>query len=257
MRHVEPIPAFHDNYIWAVHDTRHAIFVDPGEAAPIVAWLQARRIAPLAVLITHHHHDHTGGVAALLDQFPGLPVHGPAEASPLVNSSLCGGEVIHFPEMDLDFEVLAVPGHTLGHLAYHGGGHLFCGDTLFSCGCGRLFEGEATEMHASLQILAALPAATQVCCAHEYTLANLAFALSVEPDNPALLAWQASASHLRARGEPTLPVRLADEQNRNPFLRCNETTVRDYAEREAGKQLASGAAVFAALRAAKDHFRAC
>jgi hydroxyacylglutathione hydrolase len=249
----EPIPAFRDNYIWALHAGRAVAFVDPGDAGPILAWLGDRRLTPVAILVSHHHADHTGGVAELTRRWP-MPVYGPAEAGPLVDHPLADGEVCHLPELAAAFQVLAVPGHTLGHLAYLGHGYLFCGDALFSCGCGRVFEGSPAMMHASLQRLAALPADTQVCCAHEYTLANLAFARHVDPDNPHLDAWQEAALALRRAGRPTLPVSLGEERERNPFLRCADPAFRRQLETRLGLSLPDGVAAFAELRAAKNNF---
>jgi len=250
---IEPIPAFRDNYIWALRHGEAVAFVDPGEAEPILAWLADRRLRPSAILITHHHSDHTGGVAELLARWP-LPVYGPTEAAPLVDHPLAEGDICRLPELQAEFRVLAVPGHTLGHLAYLGHGHLFCGDALFSCGCGRVFEGTPAMMHASLMRLAALPAETRVCCAHEYTLANLAFAREIDPDNVVLESWQTTALALRKSGRPTLPVSLGDERRRNPFLRCDDPAFRRQAELSLGTRLPDAVAAFAALREAKNHY---
>ncbi len=226
MTTIEAIPALRDNYIWAIHDGRHVAFVDPGDGDAIVAWLNHHRMRPVALLITHHHADHCAAAAALRRQYT-IPAWGPAEAGDAVDRVLQGGETLLLPGLETRFEVLATPGHTLGHLAYHGEGALFCGDTLFSCGCGRLFEGSPATMHASLTRLSCLPADTRLYCAHEYTLANLEFARTIDPDNPDLVAWAETAARLRAAGQPTLPVRLADECRRNPFLRCSSDVVRE------------------------------
>jgi len=251
--HLEPIPAFEDNYIWAVHNGKHALFVDPGEAEPILAWLEDRRLAPAAILVTHHHRDHCGGLKAILARHP-VPVFGPAgEKIAGVDHPVGDGMQCRIPELDLEFEVLDIPGHTPGHVAYYGYNWLFCGDTIFSCGCGRVFGGTLSDLHASLTRLAALPPQTDVCCAHEYTLDNIRFALQVEPDNPDLLGWLEEARKLRTAGLPTLPVKLGDELKRNPFLRCGLASVRARVERLDGHSLpADPAQVFAAMRVAKD-----
>lgn len=250
---VEPIPAFRDNYIWACHNGKHVVFVDPGDAGPILAWLADQRLKPVAILVTHHHADHLGGVSELLRHHP-MPVYGPREAAPAVDHYLVGGERLNIHEIGAEFEVMAVPGHTLGHLAYLASGHLFCGDALFSCGCGRIFEGTPAMMHDSLSRLAGLPPDTRIHCAHEYTLANLAFASDVDPDNPQVQAWEEEARVLRRSGQPTLPVTLADELRRNPFLRCADADFRQRLEIRLGMSLPTTESAFASLRAAKDHY---
>lgn len=254
MLEVIPLPALRDNYIWLLHDGRGAVAVDPGEAGPILSWLEARHMPLAAILITHHHADHVGGVAELVSAYA-CPVYGPEslDLGLRVNPVADGGQVsLEHPELRLD--VLAVPGHTRDHLAYFGHGHLFCGDTLFSCGCGRLFEGTPAQMLHSLRRLAALPGETQVCCAHEYTLANTAFARTVDPDNPELKAWAAEAARLRAAGRPTLPVRLARERQLNPFLRCDQAAIQAAVRHQSGHSPQDEVQTFAALRAMKDHF---
>jgi len=254
MTTIEAIPALRDNYIWAIHDDRHVAFIDPGDAAPIVAWLAHRRMRPVALLVTHHHADHCAAAPTLCQAYA-IPCWGPAEAGAAIDHELHGGEVLNLPGLALRVEVLACPGHTLGHLAYFSAGHLFCGDTLFSCGCGRLFEGSPADMHASLMRLCRLPGDTRVCCAHEYTLANIEFARSIDPDTPDLARWAEAAIRLRAAGRPTLPVRLDEECRRNPFLRCNEATLR---ARVLGPDETPDAIdaveTFARLRALKDRF---
>lgn len=256
MLHLEPIPSFEDNYIWAVHDGTSAALVDPGEAGPVLDWLQRRRLEPVALLLTHHHGDHCGGVAELLAR-QRLDVFGPdRDQIAGVDHPLVDGDLCRIPALGLEFAVLGIPGHTLGHLAYHGHGWLFCGDALFSCGCGKVFEGTPAMLHASLQRLGQLPADTLVCCAHEYTLANLRFALAIDPDNPRLLGWREQAARLRREGRPTLPVTLADELGRNPFLRCHAPGVRRGVEAMAGRPSAPDAAtLFADLRQLKNTFR--
>ncbi len=252
MLKVLPIPALRDNYIWVIHDERAAAVVDPGEAEPIVAWLAARGMRLWAILITHHHGDHVGGVATLAALY-GCPVYGPGDEGIVAVSRPVGDDdQIELTTPAARFRVISVPGHTRGHVAYFGHGHLFCGDTLFSCGCGRLFEGTARQMYRSLMRLAALPEDTRVCCAHEYTLANIAFAREVDPTNRELAAWAEEALQLRKAARPTLPVRLGRELRVNPFLRCEAPELRLAAERWSGRSLQDPAEVFATLREMKN-----
>ena len=254
MLKVEALPSFRDNYIWAITDGRHSVLVDPGEAGPVMTWLKATNITPAALLITHHHADHCGGVADLTMNRP-LPVYGPAaKAIPGVTHPVAEGDTVAIPALGLDLQVLATPGHTRGHVCYHGDGRLFAGDTLFSCGCGRLFEGTAEQMHASLSRLAGLPGETRLHCAHEYTLANLAFALELEPEHPALLARRQEAADLRKSGRPTLPSNLASERASNPFLRCHEPALAQALGDYLGRSIPPGLPCFTALRALKDTF---
>lgn len=252
-----PIPAFTDNYIWALHNGQQAWVVDPGDAAPVQAWLAEQGLALAGILLTHHHADHTGGVDALR-QSTGAPVHGPAyEVLPEPVERLSAGQSVSV--LGHRFDVLEVPGHTAGHIAYfctnwNGAPLLFCGDTLFSAGCGRLFEGTPAQMLDSLDRLAALPANTRVCCTHEYTLSNLRFALAVEPDNAALQAHAAHCQQLRANGQPTLPSTLALERAINPFLRSREPAVIQAIQQQA-PETTEPVALFAALRRWKDGFR--
>lgn len=223
-----PLPAFDDNYIWMLHDGHSALVVDPGDAQPVLDALQREGLQLLGILVTHHHGDHTGGVDVLRN-FTGASVFGPAnERMPEPLQRLNGGDSVQL--LGLDFKVMDVPGHTAGHIAYFTKvpgeeALLFCGDTLFSGGCGRLFEGTAQQMLASLEMLAALPGATRVCCTHEYTLSNLKFAVEVEPDNQQLLAYQAKCLALRAQGTPTLPSTIETERQINPFLRSEQPTI--------------------------------
>ena len=251
---VEPIPAFNDNYLWLLVHGPDAAVVDPGDAGPVLQRLRQRNLGLRAILVTHHHGDHVGGVAALAAA-TGARVFGPrSEPIPAREVALAGGERIDV--LGAQFDVLAVPGHTLGHVAYHAPAlrMLFCGDTLFAAGCGRLFEGTAAQMATSLAALAALPADTRVFCAHEYTLSNLRFALAVEPGNEALRERHRACAALRERGEPTVPSTIADELATNPFLRCDVAAVRRAAEARAGRPLPATEAVFAALREWKNAF---
>ena len=256
---LQPVPAFQDNYIWLLHDGQHAWVVDPGDAGPVRAALQEQGLILAGILLTHHHHDHTGGVAELVAA-NGAAVFGPVgEVLPEPVTRV--GEGYRLQVLGQDFEVIAVPGHTAGHVAYFGnhvpgGPLLFCGDTLFSGGCGRLFEGTAAQMQASLDQLAALPDDTRVCCAHEYTLANLKFARAVEPGNGELLHYSAQCETLRAQGLPTLPSRMALERAINPFLRTRVPTVAAAAAGFApSTDTRDAVAVLAALREWKNGFR--
>ena len=252
------LPAFTDNYIWMLHDGRQAVVVDPGESAPVVAALDARQLTLAAILVTHHHGDHVGGVDALRSRLHG-PVYGPKrERIPQPYSPLIDGDGVDV--LGMRFEVIDVPGHTSGHIAYFSAATgadapiLFCGDTLFSGGCGRLFEGTPAEMHHSLSRLAALPGATRVCCAHEYTLSNLEFARAVEPVNADLVAYTTWCEAQRAKGLPTLPASIARERQVNPFLRCDAPAVAKSA-RAHGADSDEPVAVLTALRQWKNDFR--
>lgn len=249
--------AFEDNYIWLVRGPipNRVAIVDPGDAAPVIERLERENLAPAAILCTHHHWDHTGGVKDLVARYD-VPVYGPeAEDIPAVTYRVKESDHIAPEQLGLEFVVLDVPGHTAGHIAYYGHGVLFCGDTLFSAGCGRLFEGTAAQMHTSLAKLAGLPAATLVYCAHEYTQANLRFALAVEPDNPDLPRRMAEVERLQREHAPSLPSTIELEKRTNPFLRTDEPAVRSTASRHAGCELSVGVEVFAALRSWKDKFR--
>ncbi len=249
------IPIFTDNYVWVLSEGGRAVVVDPGDAEPVRRFLEEHALRLDALLVTHHHPDHIGGLRAL--GAPGLPVYGPrreAARIPGLTHLLDEGDTIEV--LGRPFAVLALPGHTLGHIAYRHETLLISGDTLFSAGCGRLLEGTPAQMFASLSRLAALPPATRVCGTHEYTLANLAFALAVEPDRPALLAYQAEVRDLRAAGRPSLPTTIARELDINPFLRSHLPAVSEAASSWAGTPLTEPQEVFAALRRWKDGFRA-
>jgi hydroxyacylglutathione hydrolase len=253
-----PLPAFDDNYLWLLDNGREALVVDPGDAAPVAAALDARGLTLAGILLTHHHGDHVGGVDALRPRLQG-PIYAPAgEKMPEPVTRVHGGQTVDL--LGLRFAVMDVPGHTAGHIAYFAaqvpGGDplLFCGDTLFSAGCGRLFEGTPAQMHASLQSLAALPGQTRVCCAHEYTLSNLRFALAAEPGNARLAEHAGRCQALRAEGRPTLPSTIALEREINPFLRCAEPALAE-AARAHGAATDDPVEVFAALREWKNNYR--
>jgi hydroxyacylglutathione hydrolase len=258
MLNVSPVRAFSDNYIWLIRapaDPAAAVVVDPGDDRPVEQALEQQGLRLGAILVTHHHADHVGGVGALAARH-GAPVFGPArEQMPCDVQALDEGGTAALGHLGLEFAVMAVPGHTLGHIAYVGHGALFCGDTLFSGGCGRLFEGTPEQMSHSLDRLAALPDETAVYCAHEYTLSNLRFAQEVEPDNEELREALADVRARRERDEITLPSTLGRERRINPFLRCRTPSVRAAAERHAGRSLGDPADVFAVVRAWKDGFR--
>jgi len=258
MLEVSPVRAFSDNYLWLMRtpgDQAGAVVVDPGDARPVQVALEKQDLQLRAILVTHHHPDHVGGVRALAERYS-AGVFGPArEKLPCEFRPLEGGAVVGLPGLGLEFDVMNVPGHTLGHIAYHGHGALFCGDTLFSAGCGRLFEGTAAQMLESLDRIAALPDETLVYCAHEYTLGNLRFAAAVEPGNADVLESLDSVQALRGRDGITLPATLGHERRINPFLRCREPAVRAAAEARAGRPLAGADDVFAVVRGWKDGFR--
>ena len=255
------LPAFADNYIWMLHDGRRALVVDPGEAGPVESALDEHGLALAGILVTHHHGDHVGGVDALRPRLQG-PVFGPAaETIPEPFTGVRSGDSVDV--LGLRFAVIDVPGHTRGHIAYFLAAPgtaldnpiLFCGDTLFSAGCGRLFEGTPAQMHTSLQRLASLPGNTQVCCGHEYTLANLRFAATVEPDNEDIRRHQAWCVEQRQRNEPTLPSTVARELLINPFLRANRPDVGRRAAQHARTEAHSAVEVFALLREWKNTFQ--
>jgi hydroxyacylglutathione hydrolase len=256
MLQVTPVRAFADNYIWLIHsprDVRQVVAVDPGDAAPVQDALRSESLQLSGILLTHHHADHVGGVANLL-QTRRVPVFGPArETLPGEPQRMSEGDTATFDDLDLAFDVLDIPGHTAGHIAFTGHGALFCGDTLFSAGCGRLFEGTPAQMVGSLAKLASLPEATRVYCGHEYTVSNLRFALAVEPQNAEAATYLRECQQKRERHEATVPSDIRRERNVNPFLRCDRQTVIQAAEARAGKRL-NPTEVFTVVRQWKDGF---
>jgi hydroxyacylglutathione hydrolase len=255
---ITPIPAFADNYLWVLERAGRAAVVDPGDAGPVLDALERRGLALDAILVTHHHPDHTGGIARLKARHD-VPVYGPAAEAGSIGTlthPLREGDRVRLDTLGVALTVWEVPGHTLGHIAYVADGFVLCGDTLFSAGCGRLFEGTPAQLHHSLARLAALPDETRVYCTHEYTLANLAFAAAVEPDRGVLRDEVARVRALRAAGAPSLPSTIGRERRINPFLRVTDAAVAAAARRESGLALATPLEVFAALRRWKDGFRA-
>lgn len=251
MLEIIPIPAFQDNYIWLLKRGAHAAVVDPGDVAPVIATLKDLSLTLDAILITHHHSDHIGGVAELLKHWPKTNVYAPKrEQYNFPHQAVGENDVVQLKTLNLDLTVMETPGHTLGHVVYYGANMLFCGDTLFGAGCGRLFEGTPEQMYHSLQRLAKLPKNTAVYCTHEYTEHNLRFARSLDLGNAALAMRQVDAAALRLAGKPTLPSNIGLELETNPFLRCHTAAI----------QLASSAnntnslAVFAAIREMRNHY---
>lgn len=249
---ITALSAFQDNYIWVLHNAHYAIVVDPGDAGPVRAFIDARRLTLLAVLITHHHHDHTGGILSLRQRYR-CDVYGPD--NPLIASithRVRGEDTLKFAELGLEVNLIDLPGHTLDHIAYYGANSLFCGDTVFGCGCGKLSEGTPEMMARSLDKILALPDATDLYCGHEYTLRNIAFALTIDGSNAALRAREHADRMLRRQLRPTLPSTLALEKTTNPFLRFHHPEMIALAETYLGRDKLTSAEVFGAIRAAKD-----
>jgi len=255
------VPAFHDNYLWLFHreENSQAWVVDPGDAQVISTALEERGLELAGILITHHHPDHTGGIDGLLEKFPNIPVYGPAGGSvPQVSRGLKDGDTLKLGD-DIEFRIFTLPGHTLDHIAYlcespEAEPILFCGDTLFAGGCGRLFEGSAEQMHHSLNKLKECSDNTRVYCAHEYTLANLAFALAVEPDNKTLIQRIAAAKKTREANRPTVPTTIGLEKATNPFMRSEIESIKNAAEKHSGQNFCQDSEVFGAIRHWKDNF---
>jgi len=259
---INAIPALHDNYIWAVHNNRHAAVVDPGEAEPVLAFLNAHGLQLAAILCTHRHADHIGGIAKLREVY-NVPVYGWRHpGNPHITDDLREGDQLNLGALDIDlgivFDIIEIPGHLDDHLAYIAPGILFCGDVLFGAGCGRNFEGTLAQLHHSLQRLAQLPGDTRVYCAHEYTAANLRFALACEPGNPALQQRITATQLLRAANQPTVPSTIALEKATNPFLRCTQPEIiRTLQQRDligTNEIGISELGIFTALRAWRNHF---
>lgn len=254
--HIEPIAAFSDNYIWAISDPSQGTVavVDPGDASPVFVYLRQKKLKLVAILATHHHADHVGGIQELIQEFP-IPVYGPGDESIPKRTQACHeGQHIRLNNLQLNMSVLSIPGHTSGHIAYYGHDVLFCGDTLFMGGCGRLFEGTPQQMYDSLQKIAHLPEDTLIYCAHEYTEQNLHFASQVEPNNPHIQQRIKDVKILRKNGQASIPATLLLEKRTNPFLRSHFTDVKQAAERHAHCQLNTNVEVFATLRRWKDSF---
>lgn len=255
MMQVELIPAFEDNYIWLISQpgSQNCAVVDPGDEEPVLESLQQHGLLLSAILITHKHYDHVGGIDGLKKRFPQASVYGPGnENIRQVEIPLAEGACVELPGLSLSFQVMDVPGHTEGHIAYYGENALFCGDTLFAGGCGRVFSGTFEQLSASLLRISKLPAETQLFCAHEYTQANLGFAEWVEPGNLVLQQRIEEVAKMRAKGEPTVPSMLETEIETNPFLRVSNKNVICAAEKWAGHKLNNDAEVFKALRQWKD-----
>jgi len=251
---VVPLRAFNDNYIWTLRDAKCAAVVDPGDARPVLDYLEREQLELVAILNTHHHADHVGGNAGLL-RHREVPVFGPHDPRIAeITQRMADGERMTLPHFGLAFETMEIPGHTRTHIAFYGAQMLFCGDTLFAAGCGRLFEGTPRQMHDSLSRLARLPDATRVYCGHEYTLSNIRFAKAANPGNTALVALESRAQQLRDRDLPTLPSDIGQEKATNPFLRCNDPNVIAAASKYAGKPLIDPVSVLAAIREWKNNF---
>lgn len=246
------IPAFQDNYIWVLNDeTGRCLIVDPGDAAPVLETIKANNWHPEAILLTHHHNDHVGGVAKLVKSYPNIDVYGPKEThNKGATKIVSDGDQIHI--LNQDFHVFATPGHTLGHVCFYSAPWLFCGDTLFSGGCGRLFEGTPAQMYQSLQSINTLPEETLICCAHEYTLSNMKFALSVLPHDLFINEYYREVKELRAKKQMTLPTTLKKERQINLFLRTDDIDLIDEISKET--KLLQSEQRFAWLRSKKDNF---
>lgn len=251
---VIPVRAFNDNYVWTLVNGGNAAVVDPGDAAPVLAYLREHKLTLTAILNTHHHADHVGGNAELLNHFK-VPVYGPDdERIATLTRRMHEGERFVLDGIGIELRVLEIPAHTRSHISFHNDDMLFCGDTLFACGCGRIFEGTPAQMHAALTKLMALPENTRVYCGHEYTLSNIRFARAAEPGNAAVADWEREAAAQRDRGEVTLPSTIGREKAANPFVRCDQPGVIASASQRAGRPLADAVSVLAEIRDWKNNF---
>ncbi|MEE4272373.1 MAG: hydroxyacylglutathione hydrolase [Thermoanaerobaculales bacterium] len=257
MLHVWPVEVLADNYVWVLEQegSPRVVVVDPGDASPVIAALTERNLEIAAVILTHHHHDHVGGLAEIVDCFHPAVFGAGSDGIPGVDHPVEGGDLIPLTDLDLELEVLSLPGHTANHLGFLGSGIVLVGDTLFAGGCGRIFEGTVEQMHQSLTGLAGLPRETKAYCAHEYTVANLRFGRKVEPVNTAIADRLAAAEAARNEDQPTVPSTIGWELETNVFLRCNHPAVADAAEARVGRPLRSSAEVFGVVRAWKDDWR--
>ena len=219
---IEPIEAFQDNYIWLIHNEQNCIIVDPGDARPVIEVLERKNLSLIAILITHHHADHVGGVIELHKKYPDIKIFAPQKDKyDFVNTGLKNGDEINIPELQINYKIIEIPGHTQGHIAYYDTKNLFCGDTLFACGCGRIFDGTHEQMYNSLKQISTLPKETKIYCAHEYTKKNIAFALSIKPHDMNLKLRSAFTSKLKI----TVPSSLDEELRTNPFLNCDSLEI--------------------------------
>jgi hydroxyacylglutathione hydrolase len=244
------IPAFEDNYIWLIQQNSHCVVIDPGDSLPVLAYLKQQHLQLDAILITHHHQDHIGGVNHLASTYS-PQIYAPKEGQyDFLSTPVSEGSLVQLPQIGVDFKVLSVPGHTLDHIAYYGANSLFCGDTLFGAGCGRVFEGTPEQMYQSLLKLSKLPPETLIYCAHEYTLKNLEFAKTIEPNNKQLIDRIEKTKSLLSQDIPSIPSTLATELETNPFLRCHIDSVSNYFS----LANANPADVFTAVRQAKNRF---
>lgn len=252
---IHPIPAFTDNYIWCLYNDTYAYVVDPGEHQPVIDFLQANNLTLAGILVTHHHNDHIGGIRQLIAQYQDIPIWGPAtERFPFVNRRVKENDTIELAQIGITLQVWEVPGHTLDHIAYVNDAGLFCGDTMFSAGCGRLFEGNAKQMQENFDRFRTLPESTKVYCTHEYTLSNLEFALAAWPNNGKITEYQTWATEQQAHHKPTLPSSIAQEIQINPFMNTNNADIKINAERHFSAKFETPNDVFAALRQWKDTF---
>jgi hydroxyacylglutathione hydrolase len=253
---VSPIKAFSDNYIWSITQDNHpqCFIVDPGDAKPVLTYLSETNRVLSGILLTHHHNDHVGGAAVLTQHFPDIPIWGPENASPHITHVIKDNSHVELEPFNIHFTVMAVPGHTLDHIIYYDTRSLFCGDTLFSAGCGRAFEGTYAQLHESLCNISALDDSLLVYCGHEYTEKNLLFALTVEANNNNIQRTLEKIRSLRQNNQPSLPSTLQTEKKINPFLRCHEENITLAAATHAGKPLTTANEVFEVLRQWKDKF---